>query len=119
MSSLAGMEKVAMSRFEADEYINDRYAAMEQRLQVRMLLSATPVYPDRRGAKAAANGCSRPCLHVPAAGTATGYATCIGSVLFAVPECSSRTQIQHQFGGLLQQQDGVACFVVLRPKPLP
>lgn len=35
MSSLAGMEKVAMSRFEPDEYINDRYAAMEQRLQVR------------------------------------------------------------------------------------
>jgi hypothetical protein len=35
MSSLAGMEKVAMSRFEADEFINDRYAAMEQRLQVR------------------------------------------------------------------------------------
>ncbi len=35
MSSLAGMEKVAMSRFEPDEFINDRYAAMEQRLQVR------------------------------------------------------------------------------------
>jgi hypothetical protein len=34
MSSIAGMEKVAMSRFEADEYINDRYAAMDQRLQV-------------------------------------------------------------------------------------
>lgn len=34
MSSLAGMEKVAMSRFEPEEFINDRYAAMEQRLQV-------------------------------------------------------------------------------------
>lgn len=34
MSSIAGMEKVAMSRFEADEYINDRYAAMDQRLQI-------------------------------------------------------------------------------------
>jgi hypothetical protein len=35
MSSLAGMEKVAMSRFEPDEFVNDRYNAMEQRLQVR------------------------------------------------------------------------------------
>ncbi|WIA23227.1 hypothetical protein OEZ85_000001 [Tetradesmus obliquus] len=34
MSSLAGMEKVAMSRFEAEEYINDRYTAMEQRLAI-------------------------------------------------------------------------------------
>ncbi|WIA43686.1 hypothetical protein OEZ86_010120 [Tetradesmus obliquus] len=34
MSSLAGMEKVAMSRFEAEEFINDRYTAMEQRLAI-------------------------------------------------------------------------------------
>lgn len=34
MSSLAGMEKVAMSRFEPEEFINDRYSAMEQRLQI-------------------------------------------------------------------------------------
>lgn len=30
-----------MSRFEPDEFINDRYAAMEQRLQVRSV-TATP-----------------------------------------------------------------------------
>lgn len=46
MSSIAGMEKVAMSRFEADEFINDRYAAMEQRLQVRSSTVAAPSNPD-------------------------------------------------------------------------
>jgi hypothetical protein len=35
------MEKVAMSRFEPDEFINDRYAAMEQRLQVRCRIKPT------------------------------------------------------------------------------
>eukprot|EP00882_Tetradesmus_deserticola_P001894 GHRQ01002032.1.p2 GENE.GHRQ01002032.1~~GHRQ01002032.1.p2 ORF type:complete len:346 (+),score=156.95 GHRQ01002032.1:455-1492(+) len=34
MSSLAGMEKVAMSRFEAEEFVNDRYRAMEGRLAI-------------------------------------------------------------------------------------
>eukprot|EP00877_Chromochloris_zofingiensis_P008121 jgi/Chrzof1/3562/Cz13g00140.t1_ACH1[v5.2] len=34
MSSISGVEKVPMSRFEPDEYINDRYKAMEDRLAV-------------------------------------------------------------------------------------
>ncbi|KAK9841131.1 hypothetical protein WJX74_000439 [Apatococcus lobatus] len=34
MSALAGVEKAPMSRFEQDTYINDRYAAMEERLTV-------------------------------------------------------------------------------------
>ncbi|KAF8055995.1 Aconitate hydratase [Scenedesmus sp. PABB004] len=34
MSSLAGMEKVPMSRFEAEEFVNDRYKAMEDRLAI-------------------------------------------------------------------------------------
>jgi hypothetical protein len=29
-----GLSQVAMSRFEAEEYINDRYKAMEERLAV-------------------------------------------------------------------------------------
>jgi hypothetical protein len=54
MASLAGMDKVAMSRFEADEYINDRYAAMEQRLQVRRGLPGEGVsQPDHRRSRVA------------------------------------------------------------------
>eukprot|EP00878_Enallax_costatus_P000255 GHUV01000322.1.p1 GENE.GHUV01000322.1~~GHUV01000322.1.p1 ORF type:complete len:800 (+),score=273.68 GHUV01000322.1:225-2624(+) len=34
MSTISSMEKVSMSRFEPDEYINDRYKAMEERLAI-------------------------------------------------------------------------------------
>lgn len=38
-SSLAAMEKVPMSRFEAEEFVNDRYAAMDERIEVRAAAS--------------------------------------------------------------------------------
>lgn len=58
MSSIAGMEKVAMSRFEADEFINDRYAAMEQRLQVRSSTVASLGHPDHLDGEAQTGCCS-------------------------------------------------------------
>lgn len=34
MSAIAGIEKVPMSKFESDEYVNDRYKAIEDRLAI-------------------------------------------------------------------------------------
>lgn len=57
------MEKVAMSRFEPEEFINDRYAAMEQRLQVRWGRPDAAHSPDQTGWRNS-HGCCSPTVHV-------------------------------------------------------
>jgi hypothetical protein len=46
-SSVAGSPKVPMSRFEQEDYINDRYSAMEERLKVRGTRCRRPPGRDR------------------------------------------------------------------------